>query len=746
MTINYQTMNSSVATAATLPAKAIMLSKFTVFTRLAILLMLCLFCTDGIAQLLTGKIVDQKGAPLKYANVALLKAADSSLVTGKLTDNDGKFSIATPEEGNYFLKITSLGFTETSTPAFRVTGLSFNKDFPVINMNEQVKTLKEVSVNSMRPLITQLPDRMVVTIEGTALAAGNTAFDVLTKAPGVFIDQDGNIQLNGRSGITVMLDGRLTYLSARDLRTMLESMSAENIKNIEVITNPSSKYDAEGTAGILNINLKKNNRQGMNGSIYSGYNYNFKQHGGSAGGNLNWKTGKWNSLLTLDFTRRVGGREATFTRIFYGTNQSTYFDQFATGNFVAQGPPAVRAATDYSINDRNIIGFMVNYTHNTSHSDFLTETYIGNAPGDPQQFIDADNFGHSKYQNLTLNGHYNKKLDTLGSMLSADFDYVKIKNTRTSDFFNYYTDLSTHQITKDFLYTRLPAYYDIYSGKIDFTKNFSRGRKLELGLKASQVVSDNDARFYFNNSMLVPDPLRSNHFNYREKIFAGYANWNSSISKKLALQAGLRIEHTNSKGISYTINQLTERAYTNLFPSIFLQHKVSDNYGITYSYSRRLLRPNYGNLNPFRFYRDPYTWEQGNPYLRPQYTHAFSINQAIKKIYSINFVYQFHEDVVSELPILNADSATTIYTTGNVNDGQYASLTGVIPVRIMKGWDVQNTVNLSYNKLAIMVDKNELVNDRVSYFLQSNHTIQLPKSLGLKFLTGTADLMLQAYI
>ena len=263
---------------------------------------------------LKGKITDEKASPLHLVSVALFKK-DSSLVSSVLSDQEGKFSLSSPAAGSYFIRLSFIGFNDHFLPEFKSEVNSFSKDFGTIQMNASTRSMNNITVTALRPQIVQKADRMVVGVEGTALAAGSTAFDVLSRSPGVFVDQEGNIQLNGKSGVTVMIDNKLTYLTARELKVYLESMPAENIKNIEIITNPSARYDAEGSSGILNINLKKNEMRGMNGSVYSSYYYN-KNHGYSTGGNINYKSGKWNSFLNVDFNRRVGGREATFTRIF----------------------------------------------------------------------------------------------------------------------------------------------------------------------------------------------------------------------------------------------------------------------------------------------------------------------------------------------------------------------------------------------------------------------------------------------
>ncbi len=703
--------------------------------------LVCLFLTISGAVWaqetgkITGTLSDSlTGKPIEYATVALLQPASTQAVQSTLTDATGRFAFTGVPAGSYQLAVSFLGYQKKFVG--QVTVRADRPETTVGNLKLVPATtqLKEVTVEALRPTITQEADRMVVSIEGTALAAGRTAYDVLATSPGVFIDQEGNIQLNGRAGVTIMLDGKLTYLSARDLRSLLEGMSAENIRNIEIITNPSSKYDAEGSSGILNINLKKNTLQGMNGSTYAGANYNGKQYGFSTGGSVNYRTGPWNSFLNLDMARRVGGRDATFNRVFRTAESTTYFDQVATGNFEIQGPPAVRVGTDYTINDKHSVGAMGYFNTNKMHADFLTETYIGQSPNQPTQFIDADNFNQNRFTNMTSNLHYMGKYDTLGTTLTADLDFVKIKNRGDANFYNYFYDLETGgPATQDFLYTDTPNEFDIFAAKVDFTKPLAHGRKLELGAKASRVVSDNDSRFYFNNGeVLVLDERRTNHFVYQENILAGYANLNSKLGEHLSVQAGLRAEYTKAKGESLTTKDVNRPEYLNWFPSLFVQQHVSDNYQINYNYSRRIQRPNYGQLNPFFAYRDPYTYWQGNPELRPQYTHAIGITQVFKKTYNLVFNYQQNHDVIAELPEVIPETSTTIYFIGNVPKSRNLSLTAIAPFTVMKNWESNNTLLVSYSEFSAVVNKQQVINDQVFYMLQSNHTIMLPKKIRME--------------
>ena len=355
-------------------------------------------------------------------------------------------------------------------------------------------------------------------------------------------------------------------------------------------------------------------------------------------------------------------------------------------------------------------------------------------PNQPTQFIDADNFNQNRFTNFTSNLHYMGKYDTLGTTLTADLDFVKIRNRGDANFYNYFYDLATGQPpTQDFLYTDTPNEFDILAAKVDFTRPLAHGRKLEMGAKASRVVSDNDSRFYFNNSEeLQLDERRTNHFVYDENIYAGYVNLNSKLGEQLSVQGGLRAEHTTSRGESLTTKDVNKRDYLNLFPSLFVQQKVSDNYQINYNYSRRIQRPNYGQLNPFFAYRDPYTYWQGNPNLRPQYTHAFGITQVFKKTYNLVLNYQVNRDVIAELPEIRPETSTTIYYVGNVPKSRNLSLTAIAPFTIMKNWESSNTVLVSYSEFSAVVNRQQVINDQVFYMLQTNHTIMLPKKIKME--------------
>jgi hypothetical protein len=482
---------------------------------------------------ITGKVADEKGNPIGFVNVTLIPVQKGAAIAGAtLTDSLGAFFLVAPAPGKWRLQFTVIGFSKKELEIVTTDSTGTTSQLATITLQQEWKTLENVDVLGIRPTITQLPDRMVITVQGTAMAAGNNAFGVLSKAPGVFVDPEGAIQLNGRGGVTVMIDGRLTYLSARDLRNLLESTPAENIKSIEIINNPSAKYDAEGTAGIINIVFKKNVLQGTNGTVTTTYSTNLKQHFYGAGLTLNHKSKRWNSFLVSDFNRRGSGREATFTRVFRSNTSTTYFDQTATANWANIGPPSFRLGSDYTINQNHSVGFIASYFTNTVHADFLTETYIGPETKKPAQFVDADNFNSNTLKNGVANVHYSGKLDTLGSTLSADIDFARVQNDGNGHFYNTFTRLSDGQKTTDNLYTETPNGFDIFSAKTDYTQVFNKKHKFETGGRISRVISDNDFRFYFNNNGLVIDPQRTNYFKYKESIYAAYLQLDRYLNKE----------------------------------------------------------------------------------------------------------------------------------------------------------------------------------------------------------------------
>ncbi|TBW30267.1 TonB-dependent receptor [Gramella sp. KN1008] len=699
------------------------------------ILMICLVFMSFSAYsqgTLSGSLIDQEEVTIPFATVAVMKAPDSTIVTGSTTDIDGNFEFKAPKPGDYFLRFSAIGYSSTFSSRFQVEDAGYSRDFGAILMKEESTMLNEVMIETWRPKITMEGGNLNVRVEGTALAAGSTAFEVLSRAPGVVVDQDGNFQLNGKSGVTVLIDGRETYLSQQELKALLEGMSAENIESIEVITNPSAKYDAEGSSGILNIKLKKNTLSGLNGSIYGGYKYN-EIHGYNVGANLNYKKGKWNSFLNLDLRRSGRIRDQYFERGFEAEGEQTAFlaqDALDNKTFLT---PNIRLGTDYSINENHTVGVMADLTYREMENNWNSDGVLNDLITNKTTDIIALNNIQEDFTNQRFNVHYDAKLDTTGTSLSANFDYVSLNKDSQSSFNNTYIFNQSNTEQSEQLFSNSISDYEIFSARIDFSTSLSERSGLELGLKASDVVSKSNLDFLIEeDGALNPDPTRSNEFRYEENIYAAYASFNTKLSDKFSLNAGLRLEQTKAKGISATMDQTDERDYLELFPSISLEQTISRNYKLNYSYNRRILRPDYDRLNPFIFYIDPYTYIEGNPDLKPQFTNSFKLTQTFFGKYNLILGYDVVNDFIGEIPIQDPETSETAFAIRNIENYTSFSALLVAPFQILPEWNTTNTVLLADNRYDININGVEAENDQLYFMAQSTHRISLPADLSLE--------------
>jgi hypothetical protein len=703
-----------------------------------ILLLITALPQAGFSQangFLTGAVKDEQGQPVGFATVALLKAADSAVINGTTADAEGRFQIKSTAKGTYFLRFNFLGYVQLETEPFEVTGDSFTKDFGSMILKENAQVLQEVVVQGMRPTVVAYADKMVVNVEGTAMAGGSSAYEVLAKSPGVWIDQNGDLKLNGKADVKVMINNKLVHINGKELQNLLQTMSGENIKDLEIITNPSAKYDAEGASGIININLKKNNDTGLNGSLHAGYQYN-ELNSYTAGAEVNYKKGAWYSFAGFDFAERANLRTNKMKRTFQHQQESS-LDQ----NLREEGTrtvPSLRLGTDVDLNQRHSLGFLADVAVYNTENNIRTMAKLVDGNPENDVLIDALNNGKANKQNSTLNLHYLGQLDTLGTILTADLDYVRLYSQDNASFVNRLDSLgipdgvSMNRLTYD-----NPNNYDIYAAKADLTKAVGKAGKLEVGAKASRVISDNELKFYEEtDGSMHPDAKRSNHFIYKENILAAYASYSTAIGKKLNIQAGLRAEQTFAAGNSVTMSQKTTSDYFNLFPALFVQHAVSDNYQVSYSYSRRIDRPQYSALNPFIFYIDPYSWVVGNPYLKPQYTNAFSITQTINQRYNLVAGYEVTQDFIAEIPVQHATDKTTYFQQQNLESMKSLNVTLVAPLQVLPVWQINNTATVLHQKFTKKLDLQTLENEQVSFMLQSNHALQLPKDVRLEVNTA----------
>ncbi|MEG9327887.1 outer membrane beta-barrel family protein [Salinimicrobium catena] len=679
---------------------------------------------------LSGSLQDQEQETIPFATVAVMKLPDSTVVTGTTTEMDGTFKMDTPQKGEYLLRFSAIGFKATFTEPFRVSATDYKKNFGKVIMETAVTSLDEVMIKTWRPRVKVENGKMVMRVQGTAVAAGSTAYEMLSRAPGVSVNQNGDFSINGKQGVAVMIDGRMSYLSPAELQAMLDGMPAENIEEIEVINNPSAKYDAEGAAGILNIKLKKNTLTGFTASIYSGVEMRH-QTLFNGGLNLGYKSGNWNSFANVNLSERGVYRDQHSIRTFPGTVENTMYEQ--TGlqerkDFI----PTVQLGTDYEINENNSIGVMANIMYRDRRMDWNTNSTLGN-PGEDYLTIAAENDLDQTYRNAQFNVHYTGKLDTLGTTISANVDFARLNTEDFSDFTNRYDYSQNEEQNTQFLNSQSFSDFDIYAANIDLVKPLSDRSSFEVGVKTSKVVSKSRLEFYeLQEGSNVYDPERSDSFKYTEEIYAAYVNYSNRLSNTWNVQVGLRAEQTVGEGNSARLDKVGSRDYLEFFPNIMLEQNVSDNYKLNYSFSKRISRPNYSYFNPVAFYLDPYSYVVGNPDLRAEITTSYKVSQTFFKKFNLLLSYDHVKDFSAEVPSTNNETGETNFTTRNLDNSRSFTATLVAPVELASFWNTNNNLVLNQQYFDLTLNDQKVSNDNFFYLFQTNHQINLPWDISLE--------------
>ncbi len=639
-----------------------------------------------IGQDINGVVKDEQGKSLANATVVLKKAKDSGNVKFAVTAADGKFQFVNIQPGNYFVNVTHVGYSTRNSDKFELSG-GGAIDIPSLQLSKGSGNLKEVVVTTRKPVIEVRADKTILNVEGSINAVGQDALELLRKSPGVLIDKDDNISLSGKNGVQIYIDGRPTPIAGKDLSEYLKTLQSSQIEAIEIITNPSAKYDAAGNAGIINIRLKKNKSFGTNGSLNTGYNVGIfpKYNGGLS---LNHRNRRINAFATYNANKNRGEAFMAFTR----KQLDTLFDQKTVMSFRNRGQ-GFKAGMDYFVNNRQTVGVMVNGNFSNSNLSSYSRTPISYIPsGVVDRILVADNSSRSKRHNLNFNANY-RYADSTGKELNIDGDYGFFRLRSDQDQPNYYYDPSETVLRESRIYNMLaPTNIDIYTLKSDYEQNWKKGR-LGIGGKVSYVESGNDfQRFNVVTSVKRLDTLRSNAFNYKENINAAYLNYNKQF-KGFMIQFGLRVENTNAKGISNGFRQVGgnyivydssfTRNYTDVFPSgsITFNKKPTNQWGITYS--RRIDRPAYQDLNPFEFKLDEYTYQKGNTDLRPQYTNSIAITNTYKYKLTTTLNYSHVNDVFTQL-IDTAEKSKSFITKKNLATQDIVSLNVSYPFQ--KKW------------------------------------------------------------
>lgn len=702
------------------------------------------FTSFGVsAQKIAGTVLEAGGQPAGYATVTLHNATDSALVKGAITGDDGTFEIKGAAAGRYFLKANLMGATGESTAAFDYDGS--DKSIEPIALKASENQLAEVTVVARKPPVEVKADKTILNVEGTVNSTGLNALELLRKAPGVTVDNNENVSVRGKNAVKIMIDGRDVPLDGKELAALLKGTQASDIANIEIISNPSAKYDAAGNAGIINIKMKKNKAFGTNGNagLEGIYGETFKAGGNislnhrakkfNAFGSFNAHHGNWHN--TQNFYReqyqddlRADGQPGEDWRVFEQSGKEYSENRYR----------GYRAGMDWFINSKHTAGVLVNGSMNPGgwHSASTAKISDQHSVGRIDSLLVASNDMENDRNDLNINLNY-RFADTSGHTLNIDLDKGSYRIRGASFQPNYYRSADNSETLREAIYRNsTPTDINIMTARVDYEQKLWKGT-LGLGAKISDVETFNTFDFFnVQNGVPVKNETQSNSVDYKERTNAAYVNYNRAFGKKWNIQAGLRLENTDYKGIGK--DSVFTNNYTELFPSAAVTYTINKKLGLNATYSRRIDRPSYQDLNPFENKLDELTYQKGNPMLLPQFTNSIELSPTFNGFPVLTIGYSHTNDVFTQILKRDVrDTRATFITQENLADQRNWTLSVNAPTPIAKWWD--GFVSLTGFRSHFRADfstpetPNFLVDQAFNAFnAYAEQNIKLPKGFGLQ--------------
>ncbi|WPQ63176.1 outer membrane beta-barrel protein [Chitinophaga sancti] len=645
-----------------------------------------LFVTlPALAQQLTisGALQDSAHLPVAGAMVQLMNSVDKKVMYTAQSNNDGTFLLKNIDKGSYLLHIQRLAFNEY-LHAINVSDT--NISLPVIIMSVSVTTLKNVTVNGRKPVLEEKLDRTILNVENNVALTGATALDAVGKMPGIRVS-NSSISLRGTGMLNVLLDDRLLHISGDDLINMLRSMPASEVVRIELIPNPPAKYDAGGSYGLINIVTKKKRQEGFSGSLNGAFTQAFYS-GENGGVLLNLNRNRWNISTSLNGTKSLYN-ELT-NPVTYYTDQT--WDQHRKSvndnkNILS------RTAIDYTYNKRQLIGFTYIYSSRKTITNERSNTTIGLSKLD--SLIDAKNNIDRHTQSHDFNLHYENKFDSLGGKFSMDGGYFTFNN-RLEQFTQSDVLNPDDEMTNSYRF-RNTAPQDVQAFTLQSDVNLRpRFVTFSFGGKFSYIDTKSGTNYYsYTDLGYKYDTTKSNSFTYKERIEALYVNALKNRGK-WAFQVGLRAEYTQTTGISVTQDQTTKNNYLKLFPTVYIGFTKDKQNSFSFSYGKRINRPNYWYLNPFKQYISEYFYYEGNPYLQPFYNNTFQLNY----IHNNMFITRIQANILNNVydQILLTDEVTKVsrLTRQNYYSQRNYGINETVNVNVGNWWENSSTAAVYY--------------------------------------------------
>lgn len=687
---------------------------------------------QDITGTISGRIVSDKQEPVPFANVLLKNSADSSLYKGEIATDEGRFLFENVKAGSYLLEIRSIGFTPFTRSDIRIDAGNKTLDAGSITLSPASMAVGEVVVQGDKPFIERQVDRTVVNVENSIIHTNSTVLEVMEKLPGIIVSQEGNISLKGKQGVIILIDGKNTGLSGRDLSNLLRGMPSSNIQKIEIITNPSARYDAAGNAGIINIVMKKNRQEGYNGSVNAGYGQG-RYAKFNSGFNFSYRRNNFNYYVSYSYIRRNGFNNLVIHRNFFDASGALR-ETFETNNYIVYPVQnhAPRMGVDFNLSKKTSLSVLATGSASSYNSTSRNHTDVVDPNGEIQSNYDFSNNSDNRWLNYAGSLQLLHKIDTAGQELTVNLDAAQYSNNTTDNFSTRLFDAQNQFTGENLILGKQDGLLQLFAGKTDYVKPLKKSASFEAGLKSSFVEADNDVRFYNNiNDELLLDSSISNHFIYSENINAAYVNYKKEL-QRWSYQLGLRTEQTIAKGNQLITGETFDRNYIQVFPTGFIDFKINDNHGLNMNVGRRIDRPGYDQLNPFRELIDATTYAEGNPFLKPQLTYNTELTYTYKQSFFATLSYSLTTDNITQALLQDNLSQLTVQTVVNLNQLNYFSLNLNYSKKLTNWWTT-NTSLLSYYGLYSGTIRNVPVDRGVpSFYLNTSNSFVLSKMVSME--------------
>lgn len=670
-----------------------------------------------------GTVTSAAGA-VEFATVTLHRAADSVVIKTEFSDGRGMFQFEAPAGGRYRVSAAQVGFARYWSPAFELPAAGVA--LPAISLTPSAATaLKEVTVTARKPLFEHLADRTVVNVADSPLAAGATALDVLGRAPGVTVDAGDNLGLRGRQGLLVVIDGKRVPLTGTELADYLRALPAEQLQSIELITNPPASYDAQGGAGVIAVNLKKDQRLGTNGSANASYGRG--EYGKfTAGLTLNHRRKNVNVYGTYAYTDRPGFTRLDFNRQYAATPLlpavgSTQPSEQLTHPRLHSG----KLGLDLTLSKRTLLGASVSGLASQNHTTNISDAQLFDAAG-----ALTDRFRSTTVQDIdrpngaaSVNLRHSFADSATARTLGADADYARYRTTRLTGLNTFFEAPSN---PASLLSGDQRSTLAIAAAKVDFSQPLPHRARLEAGAKVTRIASDNDVQFVKTvNGVSTLDPAISNRFVYRENVNAAYVNWRGA-ARAATLQVGLRAEQTNTRAETTGSDGLA-RNYVQLFPSASVQRSLGTQHVLSLSLARRIDRPSYGQINPLRAYLDATSYSAGNPDLVAQTSYNFELAHTFRQKFSTALAYaQTDQPIVNVVQPAPDGGRLVVNRNVNLTTQRYYALTLTAPLDLTKWWALYANGVFYYNQFVGTLAGTALDRGQAACTLTANSSFTLP--------------------